>query len=457
MDRVVSETSKDGSTPNIRRSIHDSIKSGIVDSEQRANDGIAELISEVRLTADTSLANVIKYPQMLIDGLSQLQQMVEMVDIKIAIADQIKFLISQAAHNGDREHKFEGHSLHCVLSGNPGCGKTTVGMILAKIWAALGILTNTTKDNTATAKRIRKINRVLVESRVKELDLDLQNIKYSVNRISELVYDVNPRYRRRYTTKAWKQLSQRTQDLQDLSEVVHRLTQSTVNNNLSTSKISDEYPEPKFVVATREDFVGKYHGRTAPKTRALLDRARGGVLFIDEAYALCNSHGSSKDTFGEEALVILNEYMSLYPKELIVIFSGYRDKLAESIFHSQPGLERRCTWYFEAKDYTSSGLSRIFVKQLKEYGWDLDETIDLVSVMTQNKDYVKHGGATNKIAFFAKIEYGKCKFEQLTSEPNVEFDYRISRSMLQSAIDKYKSNTSVEGPAAEKHNNYMYM
>jgi hypothetical protein len=103
-------------------------------------------------------------------------------------------------------------------------------------------------------------------------------------------------------------------------------------------------------IVTRADLVGEFVGHTAPKCLKVLNECLGGVLIIDEAYSLY--HGD-KDSFGFEAITIINEFVSKHPNEIILILIGYQDKLAETLFAGQPGLERRCTWYIDVEEYTS--------------------------------------------------------------------------------------------------------
>ncbi len=107
----------------------------------------------------------------------------------------------------------------------------------------------------------------------------------------------------------------------------------------------------------RVDLVGEYIGQTAPKVKEAIEKARGGVLFIDEAYALARSNDDSKD-FGREVIEILVKEMSNGPGDLAVIVAGYPKEM-KHFLDSNPGLKSRFKLYFEFSDYLPQELAQI--------------------------------------------------------------------------------------------------
>ncbi len=107
----------------------------------------------------------------------------------------------------------------------------------------------------------------------------------------------------------------------------------------------------------RSDFVGEYIGQTAPKVKTAISKARGGVLFIDEAYALARSNDDSKD-FGREAIEILVKEMSNGQGDLAIIAAGYPKEMTHFI-NSNPGLKSRFKHFFEFPDYLPQELNKI--------------------------------------------------------------------------------------------------
>jgi probable Rubsico expression protein CbbX len=110
------------------------------------------------------------------------------------------------------------------------------------------------------------------------------------------------------------------------------------------------------VSVTREDLVGQYVGHTAPKTRDVLKRAHGGVLFIDEAYYLYRPE--NERDYGQEAIEILLQAMENERDDLVVILAGYKDRM-ERFFASNPGMQSRVTHHIAFPDFTVSELMRI--------------------------------------------------------------------------------------------------
>jgi len=116
------------------------------------------------------------------------------------------------------------------------------------------------------------------------------------------------------------------------------------------------------VSATREDLVGQYVGHTAPKTRDLLKRAYGGVLFIDEAYYL--HRPENERDYGQEAIEILLQVMENDRDRLVVILAGYKDRM-DGFFASNPGMASRVTHHIDFPDYTPEELMEIAQRMLE--------------------------------------------------------------------------------------------
>ncbi len=107
----------------------------------------------------------------------------------------------------------------------------------------------------------------------------------------------------------------------------------------------------------RVDLVGEYIGQTAPKVKKVIEQARGGVLFIDEAYALARTNDDSKD-FGREVIEMLVKEMSNGPGDLAIIVAGYPKEM-KHFMESNPGLQSRFKLYYDFKDYLPQELNRI--------------------------------------------------------------------------------------------------
>ncbi len=110
------------------------------------------------------------------------------------------------------------------------------------------------------------------------------------------------------------------------------------------------------VAVTRDDLVGQYIGHTAPKTKEVLKRAMGGVLFIDEAYYLYRPE--NERDYGQEAIEILMQVMENQRDDLVVIFAGYKSRM-DTFFQSNPGLGSRVAHHIDFPDYSPEELASI--------------------------------------------------------------------------------------------------
>jgi probable Rubsico expression protein CbbX len=117
------------------------------------------------------------------------------------------------------------------------------------------------------------------------------------------------------------------------------------------------------VSVTRDDLVGQYIGHTAPKTKEVLQRAMGGVLFIDEAYYLYRPE--NERDYGQEAIEILLQVMENQRSDLVVILAGYHDRM-ETFFQSNPGMRSRIAHHLDFPDYALSELLHIADKTLDQ-------------------------------------------------------------------------------------------
>jgi len=138
-----------------------------------------------------------------------------------------------------------------------------------------------------------------------------------------------------------------------MAEILHRL------GYIETAKV---------VSVTRDDLVGQYVGHTAPKTREVLKRARGGVLFIDEAYYLYRPE--NERDYGQEAIEILLQVMESERESLVVVLAGYRDRM-ETFFRSNPGMGSRVAHHIHFPDFDVDELMAIAALMLSQQSYEL--------------------------------------------------------------------------------------
>jgi hypothetical protein len=167
-----------------------------------------------------------------------------------------------------------------------------------------------------------------------------------------------------------------------------------------------------FKKVTRNDLVAGYLGQTAIKTRKVIDECLGGVLFIDEAYALANHYDD--DIYSKECIDTLCEALSDHKNDLMVIIAGYEEDLNASFFKANKGMESRFIWRFTIEPYTAKEMAQIFKKQVIESEWTVPA--DLTDKwFEQKKGDFPHYGRSMEILFsyikiaHARRVYGKPK------------------------------------------------
>ena len=128
------------------------------------------------------------------------------------------------------------------------------------------------------------------------------------------------------------------------------------------------------VAVTRDDLVGQYIGHTAPKTKEVLKKAMGGVLFVDEAYYLYRPE--NERDYGQEAIEILLQVMENQRDDLVVILAGYKDRM-DTFFKSNPGLSSRIAHHIDFPDYAGDELLQIADRMLAamNYRFDADARV----------------------------------------------------------------------------------
>jgi len=123
------------------------------------------------------------------------------------------------------------------------------------------------------------------------------------------------------------------------------------------------------VVATRDDLVGQYVGHTAPKTKEVIKRAMGGVLFIDEAYYLYRPE--NERDYGQEAIEMLLQSMENQREDLVVILAGYKERM-DTFFQSNPGFHSRVGHHLDFPDYTLEELMAIAELMVRKQHYEFD-------------------------------------------------------------------------------------
>jgi chromosomal replication initiation ATPase DnaA len=152
----------------------------------------------------------------------------------------------------------------------------------------------------------------------------------------------------------------------------------------------------KFKKVVRADLIAGYLGQTAIKTQDVIKECIGGVLFIDEAYALGNAE--KRDSFAKECIDTLCEALSDNKENLMVIIAGYEKELKKCFFAYNQGLDSRFTWRFKTDDYKESELNLILQKKIAEANWEIVEKLN-DDWFKPKMDYFKYYGRDMETLF----------------------------------------------------------
>ena len=167
----------------------------------------------------------------------------------------------------------------------------------------------------------------------------------------------------------------------------------------------------KLIEVSSKDLVAEYVGQTAPKTMAVIEKAMGGVLFIDEAYSLASGKGQG-NSYNEEAIATLIQAMENSRDNLVVIFAGYTVEM-QDFLNANSGIVSRIGYTVEFEDYTEDELVQIFKNMVKKAGFEItDEAIQ------KAKDIIK-------------------KYKNTKNFGNARF----ARSLYEKSVIKHASNT----------------
>ena len=161
--------------------------------------------------------------------------------------------------------------------------------------------------------------------------------------------------------------------------------------------------ENKFVKVSRQDLIAGYLGQTAIKTAKVIQKALGGVLFIDEAYSLAASE--KEDSFSKECLDTLCESLSNYKGELMVIIAGYEHELDNTFFKVNQGLNSRFIWRFSMDPYDCDELVDIFKKIIDMNNWKLEDesTINKQWFNSNYEEFTSYGRDMEQLFTYTKI------------------------------------------------------
>jgi len=406
----------------------------------------------------------VRYPKTLVKALKELEMLIGNDTIKGDVADNVNNIImNKLLHEQDPRIALEKSMLNIALYGPPGVGKTTIGAKLAKIVYALGYLNDRSGGGDVEEERRKDDNFGMfnglgeIENNVRWTSL-LVVIFYVVIIVLSLVtmtrnvvsgmgwlgmlalftvlaiiigiiaYKLWPSEKPHAktsndsTARSAASDNGKKPDEQTANTATPTSTGETNNGNgIPTTAEGTDAPnnsyyvndEPEIAdsdlltVVTRSDLVSRYVGNSDKDTLDVLRRNMGKVLFIDEAYQLYNGgNGVGEDKFGKEVLNVINQFLSEHPRDIVIIFAGYKEDMYKSIFKANPGLERRVMWHFDCQGYTGDELYRILELMCKQQGWTLRDPEGVRELVINYEDLFRnYGGDMEKVGMFARSAY----------------------------------------------------
>jgi hypothetical protein len=232
----------------------------------------------------------------------------------------------------------------------------------------------------------------------------------------------------------------------------------TVTHNTTVARIIGKLyqamgvlsPRGTFRIATRDDFVAGYLGQTAERTKKLLNSCIGGVLFIDEVYAL-GPGVEDKDSFSKEAIDTITGFLSEHAHDFCCIVAGYSQEVRKCFFAVNPGLKSRFPWVHEIEDYTPDELTEMIIKMIHDIKWEVNAKPSEITALIVTNKHIFEDAGRDVLTLISKCKMVHAK-RVISLSPEEKFILTIED--LKSGIElagKHRTSENVDGST------YMHM
>ncbi|MCP4120195.1 MAG: AAA family ATPase [Bacteroidetes bacterium] len=316
------------------------------------------MIEELKMSDPSSSCYLPKYElkykhvpdkQGLFQALTQLKNHIGNDTIKDQMTKQIESIIKEKFGEIEKNQQIKPSMKNICIYGPPGVGKTTIAKIIGKALICCGALTKPRWD-TNHVRRVMVDKAEHFEALIPILIAGFFVLSTIARKIGPIAFIV-------LLTLLVIGLIMFYSTFDKTSHITEYVSTSDEKTGI-TGLMSNQQ---KVLMAKPPDFIAGYVGQTESRTKEFLDSNRGSVIIIDETYEFASN---DKEVFAKKALALINTEMSERPGESIFIFIGYRDKMLNSVFTLQEGLNRRFPWHFDCNGYSKDELFSIYKKML---------------------------------------------------------------------------------------------